>query len=335
MTDTPTATTTDEPPQIAITGAAGYIGSRVVKLLTDQHPDWEYVAIDNFYLGEIRQIGDITVDHVDIRNRSELETALSGSDVVLHLAAISGVDDCQQNQTLAYEVNVGGTNNVAWFCRQSGAGLVFPFSMAVLGDPETFPITADAPRGPFNWYGRTKLLSERTIETFAADSFPAHLLLKSNLYGEHYIDGQRVSKGTVINFFVSRALDGEPLTVYAPGTQSRNYIHVDDVARAYVRSAEQLLEQLAADETGVEKFEIASDEDPSVQAVAERVQAIAAEERNEHVEVTTVENPRGDDETLVEEFSVDTSKTHSVLGWEPHHTVEQSIRSQLEADTEE
>jgi len=328
-------TDTEAPPQIAITGAAGYIGSRVVKLLTDHHPDWEYVALDNFYLGDVRAIGDVDVEHVDVRNRAKLEAALEGSDIVLHLAAISGVDDCQQNQDLAYDVNVTGTNNVAWFCRKSGAALVFPFSMAVLGDPENFPITADDPRDPFNWYGRTKLLSERAIETVAEDAFPAHLFLKSNLYGEHRIDGQRVSKGTVINFFVDRALDGEPLTVYAPGTQSRNYVHVDDVARAYVHSTERLLEQLRAGETGVETFEIASDEDPSVQAVAERVQSITAAERGAEIDVEVVANPRGDDETLVEDFAVDTSKAQSVLGWEPQHTVEESVRRLIREQTDD
>ncbi|MCF2238000.1 NAD(P)-dependent oxidoreductase [Halobacterium salinarum] len=330
-----TNTTTNDVPQIAITGAAGYIGSRVVKLLTDRYPDWEYVALDNFYLGDVRSINRVDVEYVDIRNRDNLETALEGSDVVLHLAAISGVDDCEQNQDRAYEVNVTGTNNVAWFCRKAGAGLVFPFSMAVLGDPDEFPITADSSRDPFNWYGRTKLINERAIETFAEDAFPAHLFLKSNLYGEHEIDGQRVSKGTVINFFVDRATSGEPLTVYEPGTQSRNYVHVDDVARAYVHSTERLLEQLDADETGVETFEIASDEDPSVQTVAERVQTIAAEELDKHVPVHLVENPRGDSETLVSEFTVDTSSAQSALEWTAKHTVEGTIRSLISGDASE
>jgi UDP-glucose 4-epimerase len=325
---------TDDVPQIAITGAAGYIGSRALRLLVDDHPDWEYVALDNFYLGEVRSVGGVEIEHVDIRNRSELETALAGSDVVLHLAAISGVDDCEQNADLAYDVNVTGTNNVARFCRKTGAGLAFPFSMAVLGDPETFPITVDDPRDPFNWYGRTKLLSERAIETFAEDSFPAHFFLKSNLYGEHEIDGQRVSKGTVINFFVDRAIRGEPLTVYEPGTQSRNYVHVDDVARAYVDSAERLLTQFRAGETGVEKFEIASEEDPSVETVAERVQGIAATERDAHVPIELVENPRGDSETLVSDFTVDISRTRSILGWEPTHTVEGTVRSLIRTATD-
>ncbi len=313
-----------ESPRIAVTGAAGYIGSRVVYQLQKEHPEWDVTALDNFYLGDVRQIGDVTVEHVDVRNRDRLENALDGADIVLHLAAISGVDDCENNPDLAYEVNVQGTNNVAWFCRKTGAGLVFPFSMAVVGDPQEFPITADHPRDPLNWYGRTKLVSERAIETFADGAFPAHLFLKSNLYGEHEIDGKRVSKGTVINFFVSRALSGEPLTVYEPGTQSRNFVHVKDVANVYVRSCERMLDQLDAGETGTWKYEIASDEDPSVMEVAELVQSIAGEEAGVNVDVKLVENPRSS-ETLVSEFEVDTSLARRELGWNSTQTVEASI----------
>ena len=319
---------------VAITGAAGYIGSRVVRLLQEAHPEWTLTAIDNFYLGDVRGIGETDVVHVDVRNRSALEDALTGSDIVLHLAAVSGVDDCETNADRAYEVNVTGTTNVAWFCRKTGAALAFPFSMAVLGDPESFPISVDDGRDPMNWYGRTKLIGERLVEEFAADTFPAHLFLKSNLYGEHTIDGQRVSKGTVINFFVNRVFDEKPLTVYEPGTQSRNYIHVDDVARAYVRSAERLQEQLNRDETGIEKYEIASKEDPGIMTVAETVRQSAQEEIDTDVDVTLVENPRSG-ETLVDRFEVDISKAREQLNWEPQHTVESSIRRLLQTKNTE
>jgi len=318
-----------ETPHIAITGAAGYIGSRVLVELAEQHPDWEITALDNFYLGTVRSVGDVDIEHVDIRNRDRLEETLAGADIVMHLAAISGVDDCEQQQDLAYEVNVQGTNNVAWFCRKTGAGLIFPFSMAVIGDPQEFPITVDHPRDPMNWYGRTKLLSERAIEEFADGSFPAHQFMISNLYGRHEIAGETVSKGTVINFFLSRAFAGETLTVYEPGTQSRNFVHVKDVARAYLRSAERLLEQLEAGETGVEKYEVASDEDPGVETVAKLVQSIAVEDGLD-VDVELVENPRAGEETLVDSFEIDTSRTRELLGWETTETIESTVRAAID-----
>ncbi|MDS0278480.1 NAD-dependent epimerase/dehydratase family protein [Halomicroarcula sp. S1AR25-4] len=320
---------TVETPHVAITGAAGYIGSRVLVELQDQHPDWDLTAIDNFYRAKVRSVGDVDVDHVDIRNRDRLETALDGADVVLHLAAVSGVDDCEENPDLAYEVNVQGTDNVAWFCRKTGAAMAFPFSMAVIGDPQEFPITADHPRAPINWYGRTKLLSERAIDTFADGAFPAHQFMISNLYGGHVVDGDRISKGTVINFFLDRALAGETLTVYEPGTQSRNFVHVKDIARAYVKSSERLLEQLRDGVTGVEKFEIASDEDPSVHEMAKLVQSAAADHGLD-CNVELVENPRAGEETLVESFEVDTSRAARLLDWDASESVEATVAAALD-----
>jgi nucleoside-diphosphate-sugar epimerase len=311
---------------VAVTGAAGYIGSRVLSQLQRDHPDWELTAIDNFYLGQTRSVGDVDIQHVDIRHRNHLEAALDGADVVLHLAAISGVDDCTENRELAYEVNVQGTANVAWFCQEHGAAMAFPFSMAVIGDPTAFPITVEMARDPLNWYGTTKVLGESLIDDFAKGSFPAHQYMISNLYGGHVVDGEEISKGTVINFFVNRALAGEPLTVYEPGTQARNFVHVKDVANAFCLSVERLAELQAAGETGVQKFEIASDEDPSVMAMAELVQRVAAEERGVDVAVELVENPRGG-ETLVDTFEVDTTTIEDVLKWVPQKSIEETVRA--------
>lgn len=322
-TDASTNDSNNEP-TIAITGAAGYIGSRVVVEMQESHPEWDLIAIDNQYRGQVDAIGDVNIVHVDIRNRPRLEKVLSGADVVCHLAAISGVDDCENSPDLAYEVNVTGTNNVAWFCRKTGAALAFPFSMAVLGDPESFPITADQPRDPLNLYGWTKVLGEQSIKTFADGAFPAHLFLKSNLYGQHVVGETVVGKPTVINFFANRALAGESLTVYEPGTQARNFIHVKDTALAYVQSIERLLSQLDQGVTGTETYEIASNEDLSVMTVAEIVRDAADELFGTEIDIELVENPRAG-ETMVSEFGVDISEAQDILNWEPAETVESSV----------
>ena len=333
MTETTDTETTEsiENPTIAITGAAGYIGSRVIVEMQDAHPEWELIALDNQYRGQVDSVGDVEIDYIDIRNRDRLEEALAGTDVVCHLAAVSGVDDCEENTDLAYEVNVQGTNNVAWFCRKTGAAMAFPFSMAVLGDPQSFPITADQPRDPLNWYGRTKAISEQSIEMFADNAFPAHLFMKSNLYGEHSIDERIVSKPTVINFFVNRALNQQPLTVYEPGTQVRNFIHVKDVARVYLHSVERLLQKLETGVNGTETYEIASNEDISVMRIAEIIQEYMKTERDTNVDIELVPNPRGD-ETMVEKFSVDIGDAQERLGWEPQQNVPTTIQSLLSQD---
>ena len=314
------------PTHVAVTGAAGYIGSRLVGDLREAHPDWEVTALDNFYRGEIEQIRDVPVQDVDVRDRDALEATLADADAVCHLAAISGVDDCEDNQDLAYEVNVQGTDNVAWFCRKTGAAMLFPFSMAVIGDPQDFPITTDHPRDPMNWYGRTKALNERAIEGFANGAFPAIQFMISNLYGDHRVDGRRITKGTVINFFVDRALAGEALTVYEPGTQSRNFVHVTDVARAFRLGVETAIDRRAAGQTGTWKYEVATDEDPSVQRVAELVQDVVAAETGAEPPIELVENPRGN-ETLVSDFAVDTEAIETDLGWTPQRTVRESVET--------
>ena len=121
--------------------------------------------------------------------------------------------------------------------------------------------------------------------------------------------------------------------IFTTAHPSRSYIHVDDVARAFVRSAERMQDQLEADETGVETYEIASKEDPSVMTVAERVKALVRAELGREIDIQLVDNPRSG-ETLVEDFAVDTTKARDRLGWEPEHTVDASVRERLRSRAE-
>lgn len=304
---------------VCVTGAGGYIGSRVVVELLDAGHD--VTAIDSYRSAQVDEIDGVRVQEGDVRDRERVREAASGSDAVMHLGAVSGVQDCDDNPEEAFDINVGGTENVAWICRENETPLIFPCSMAVVGDPVEFPITSDHPRRPLNHYGRTKSMSEEDIGWLAEDAFPAHIYMKSNLYGNHEVGGKSVGKRTVINIFVEKALEQEPLTVHEPGTQARDFVHVKDVARAYLCSLENIVDA----ENGARTLPIASGDCMSVLELAETVQRVVEEERGYTVEIEMVENPR-ESETVSEDFTVDTDEASDAIGFETEYSVEDAVR---------
>ena len=308
--------------KVGVTGAAGYTGSRVTKRLLEK--DHEVVALDNMYHGQVEEINGQEILDVDIREKESLEDKLADVDVIIHLAALSGLDDCNEKPDEAFEVNVEGTNNIVRICDKYSIPLIHSSSMAVIGDPVEQPITSSHPVKPLNLYGKTKAVNESVIRNFSRDSFPSHIFLKSNLYGNHYIDGQRIGKNTVINYFLTQASKGEPLTVYKPGTQSRDFIHVKDAAEAYVKSAETIVNQ----ENGSKKFTVASGTSTSVIDVAEKIQKIFREEKETEPEIKLVENPR-ENETITENFNVGTERAKEIIAFDASKTIEDSIREEI------
>lgn len=308
--------------RIGVTGAAGYIGSRVAVALREQ--GHEVTPIDNFHDAKVGTIEGIPIQDVDIRDREALRTSLRGVDSVMHLAAITGVPECDDDPETAFDVNVGGTENVGWLCREWEVPLVFPASMAIIGNPVEFPITAGHPRNPLNLYGRTKRMSEDDVHALAEGAFQALVFMKSNLYGHHVVDGTVIGKRTVINIFVDRALQGKPLEVHEPGTQARDFIHVFDVGRAYVRALETLIDS----GPGANTVPIASGESASVLEIAESVKRYAAAERGKHVDIEMIENPRAA-ETDAGDFTVDTETARDVIGFEADRTIDDTIREMI------
>jgi UDP-glucose 4-epimerase len=308
---------------VCVTGAGGYIGSRVVGELLDAGHD--VTPIDSFRTAQVEAIGGVRVEDADVRDRDAVREAVEGSDAVMHLGAVSGVQDCSDNPEKAFDINVRGTENVAWVCRDEEIPLVFACSMAAIGDPVELPITSDHPRRPLNHYGRTKAMSEEDVGWLAEEGFPAHVYIKSNLYGHHGVGGESVGKKAVVNIFVEKALEQESLTVHEPGTQARDFVHVKDVARAYLCSLGGLVEA----EDGARTLPIASGECMSVLELAETVRDIVEEERGYTVEIEMVENPR-ESETVSEDFSVDTDEAREAIGFEAEYTVKDSVREMVE-----
>jgi UDP-glucose 4-epimerase len=299
--------------KIGVTGAAGYIGSLVTKKLIEEN--YEVVPIDNFYQKEIKSIEGQNIHEADVRNFEELEEKFSGVDAIMHLAAIASVGECEDHKRLAFETNVNGTSNVAYFCRKHNTPLIFAGSMAAIGDPVRQPIKSSHPRKPLNWYGKTKKVSEKIIQELSEDNFPAHIFLKSNVFGSHRINGEKISKNTVIDYFISRGRNKEHLPVYKPGIQARDFIHVEDVAQAYIESLKIIINE----ENGAKSFPIASGTSTSVIEIAKKIQKIFKEEKGFEPKIKEVKNPR--DETVVKKFDVDTSEAEEQIGFSAERTL--------------
>ena len=308
---------------VLVTGAAGYIGSRVcARLLASGH---DVHPVDNFQQAAVDAIGDVPIETVDVRDRGAVRAAMDDAAAVIHLAAISGVPDCQRDPEAAFDTNVVGTQNVAWCCREQQVPLVFAGSMAMLGDPMQLPIAADHPREPLNLYGLTKHMSEVDVHALAEDAFPAIVLMKSNIYGTHRLGGVEIGKDTVVNIFVDQARRGDPLTVFTPGTQARDFIHIDDVASAYERA----LAYVCDADPGAETVTIGSGACHSVRSIAETVQRLAEERLGAAPDIALVENPRAF-ETVAEDFTVETATATDLLGFTSERTVEDAVAAMLE-----
>ncbi len=301
--------------KVGITGAGGYVGAGLSASLIES--GYQVTLVDNNYNSQVKKIHDERITWADVRNREKMERIFRECDIIIHLAALSGVVDCNLHPDMAYEVNIVGTGNIAWVCRKYGIDLIFPSSMAVIGNPQIIPIRADHPRDPLNLYGFTKWMGEVIVERFAKGGFNALVFMKSNLYGEYELDGKDITKNTVINIFTERARNGENLTVHKPGTQARDFVHVLDVIDAYTLAVKDFPE-------GFNIVPVAGGECLSVLDIAELVKKFSERE----VKIELVDNPRGD-ETHTENFEVDTTEAERLIGFKARRSVEDEIKRLL------
>jgi UDP-glucose 4-epimerase len=307
---------------VGITGAAGYIGSRVCHELTGAY---DIVPVDNFFKGTVREIDGREVIRADIRDKKTLEKTLD-VDCIIHLAAIPGVEPCNTLKELSYDVNVNGTRVVAAICRERSIPLIFATSFGTIGNPQYFPIDEEHPRNPMHWYGQTKYHGERIVTEASRDRFPCYLLMKSNVYGIHTVNGNLVFKPTVVNKFVEAVRERGKIFLYKPGSQARNFLHVKDAAVSYRLAVSHIVKA----KPGTEAFCIATAEAISIEELARKVQTLA-EDYGFHPEIEMKDNPRK--ETLVEDFSVNISKAQRVLGFAPQYTIEKAVREMLDMST--
>ena len=213
-----------------ITGGAGFIGSNIASLLLEK--GFSVRVYDNLSTGYLKNISGIPVEFVegDVRNPSLINQACEGIDLIFHLAASIGNVKSLNNPQENSDVNVLGTLNVLEAARKKKVKrVVHSSSAAIFGELLTMPIAEEHPFNPDSPYGVSKLAAEKHMLCYAKlYGIEVVCLRYFNVYGIH----QRYDAyGNVIPIFANRLVNGQPLTIYGDGEQTRDFVNVKDVAK--------------------------------------------------------------------------------------------------------
>lgn len=223
---------------VLVIGGAGFIGSHVVEELLRTEVK-SVVVYDNFCRGTLDNLEKALKDPRvqvfplggDILHRDILDEAVKGKDAVVHLAAL-WLMHCHEYPESAFEVNIRGTFNVLEACRRHGvAKLIYSSSASVYGDAVEEPMTEQHPYNNWTFYGATKIAGEQMIRAY-------HKRYGLNAIGLRYMNvyGPRQDYQGAYVAVMMKILDcidrNEPPKIYGDGSQSYDFIHVADAARA-------------------------------------------------------------------------------------------------------
>lgn len=224
--------------RIAVIGGAGLIGSHIVEALTREDVA-EILVFDNFMRGRRASLAlaerdpRVKVIEGDLRRMDDLRGALAGKDFAFHLAA-SWLLECVERPREAVENNMLGTYNVLEACRDAKIRrLVFSSSASVYGNALAVPMTEEHPFNNRTLYGATKIAGEQLCRAF-------HEMYRLNYIGLRYMNvygprqDYRGAYVAVIMKILDRIDQGQPPLVYGDGSQSYDFVYVEDTARANV-----------------------------------------------------------------------------------------------------
>ena len=224
--------------RIAVIGGAGLVGSHIVDQLVDTDAG-DIVVLDNFVRGTRRNLDlvsrspKVKIMEGDIRDRDTLRRLLQGTDYVFLLTAL-WLGECVSQPREALAVNVVGMYNVIELCQELGIKkVVYSSSASVYGDAIQVPMAEEHPFNNRTFYGATKIAGEQFFRAF----YDMH---KLNYVGLRYMNiyGPRMDyKGTYVSVIMKvldRIEQGQPPIIFGDGSQSYDFVHVSDVARANI-----------------------------------------------------------------------------------------------------
>jgi len=223
-----------------ITGGAGFIGSHIAaELIARGHA---VRVLDNFSTGKRSNLAHLPQAEVvegDLRDRDVVVSAVRDIDYVIHHAAMVSVPQSMIDPVATDAVNVTGTLHVLEAARAANVRrVVLASSCAIYGDNDELPLKEISRTRPLSPYAASKLMGEIYCQTYyRAYGLPTVCLRYFNIYGPRQDPNGEYA--AVIPKFAQRLKAGQPPTVYGDGAQTRDFVHVSDVARANLLACER------------------------------------------------------------------------------------------------
>jgi len=307
---------------VLVTGGAGFIGSHLVKSLVGK--GWDVVVLDDFSSGKMKNLerlkgsGSLKTVKGDIRDRKVVGEVLDGVDAVFHLAAFVDPAGSVEKPLETNDINVNGTLNVLDGCVKNRVGkFIFVSSAGVYGDGNPLPLRETHDLRPVSPYTASKISGEYYCKMFFDCYGVSSVILRFfNVYGP----GQGANQyAGVITKFVNSGLRGEPLTIYGDGTQTRDFINVEDVVAA-------LLKALDFKSSRTEVFNVCTGKPVSINDLASLVREVLGK----NLEVVHVEPRVGD---VLHSYG-DPAKAKNVLGFEARTGFEKGLAEYVKSKSE-
>jgi dTDP-glucose 4,6-dehydratase len=298
--------------RILVTGGAGFLGSHLCeRLVRDGH---DVICLDNNITGKASNVAHImgksfTFIEYDVTNYLHVSGPL---DAVLHFASPASPIDYIRLPIQTLKVGSLGTHKALGLAKSKGARFILASTSEVYGDPLVHPQSEDYwgnvnPIGPRGVYDEAKRFSEAmTMAYRSAHDVNTGIVRIFNTYGPR----MRIEDGRVVPNFITQAINGNPLTVYGDGRQTRSFCYVDDLIEGIVRF-------LHTGQPG--PVNIGNPREMTVLQFAE----IIREAVNPNVEITFKGLPMDDPKTRCPNITL----AREILGgWEPVVPLEQGIK---------
>ncbi|MEL0332106.1 MAG: NAD-dependent epimerase/dehydratase family protein [Candidatus Poseidoniales archaeon] len=306
--------------KVLITGGAGFIGRHVVRQFLKQ--GWQVVVFDlqEFDEPESGDSGSVESFRDDINSTESLREAMHACDAVVHLAAVVSVPQSIQEPEKTLAVNVDGTRNVLKYALDVGvSSVVVASSAAVYGSCTEMPLEESAPVECLSPYAQSKATNEEDVMEFRKKGLNAIALRFFNVYGP----GQRPdsSYASLIPIFVHTMKNGKRPTIHGSGEQTRDFVHVHDLATAVYK----MVERTKPYEHPVAN--VASETQISVLDVVQCINQGMSERTNQKAIVPHHGEARKGD---VMHSCGSTKRLRSMIDWKASISFEQGIGSLLE-----